>query len=174
MSKICTSYIFGLAIAFMLCSPSNTAAKDIVSSISAPAKAIDGDSLEIGAARIRLIGIDAPEYDQQCKGSDGTLYPCGQQSADYLARLINGRAVTCTIRQKDRYNRDLCTCYAGGIDLNAEMVRRGFAIVYLESPYQKEEQLAKQEKAGIWSGIFMHPRLFRILKEQHQKALSTN
>lgn len=45
----------------------------IVSSPAAPAIAVDGDSLEIGSRRIRLMGIDAPEYDQFAKEQWGTL-----------------------------------------------------------------------------------------------------
>lgn len=60
----------------------------IVSSPAAPAIAVDGDSLEIGSRRIRLMGIDAPEYDQFCKKNNGELYPCGQLAADYLKTLI--------------------------------------------------------------------------------------
>lgn len=45
----------------------------IVSSPAAPAIAVDGDSLEIGSRRIRLMGIDAPEYDQFCKRTMGNF-----------------------------------------------------------------------------------------------------
>ena len=66
----------------------------IVSSPAAPAIAVDGDSLEIGSRRIRLMGIDAPEYDQFCKKNNGELYPCGQLAADYLKTLIAGKNIT--------------------------------------------------------------------------------
>ena len=54
---------------------------------------VDGDSLEIGKKRIRLMGIDAPEYDQSCKDEKGALYPCGKQSAQYLQDLINHKKI---------------------------------------------------------------------------------
>lgn len=66
----------------------------IVSSPAAPAIAVDGDSLEIGSRRIRLMGIDAPEYDQFCKKNNGELYPCGQLAADYLKTLIAEKNIT--------------------------------------------------------------------------------
>lgn len=146
----------------------------IISSPAAPAIAVDGDSLEIGSRRIRLMGIDAPEYDQFCKRGDGTLYPCGQLAADYLKTLTEGKIVTCRIHKQDKYKRDLCTCYVGNTDLNAEMIRSGNAVVYLESAYAAEEALARRSRTGIWNGIFMHPRLFRLLKYRQKKQSSAN
>ena len=127
---------------------------------------VDGDSLEIGKKRIRLMGIDAPEYDQFCKNEKGRLYPCGKQSAQYLQDLIKNKEIKCHIHKKDKYDRELCTCYADGQDINAEMIKSGQAIVYLESNYQSEQATAQKEKKGIWRGIFIHPRLFRLLKSQ--------
>ena len=39
--------------------------------IAGRARVVDGDSLEIGAARIRLFGIDAPEGAQHCRDAQG-------------------------------------------------------------------------------------------------------
>src|SRR5262245_101081 len=39
----------------------------------------DGDSITLGTERIRLLGIDAPEYDQVCRKNDAG-YPCGHQA----------------------------------------------------------------------------------------------
>lgn len=125
---------------------------------------VDGDSLEIGKKRIRLMGIDAPEYDQSCKDEKGALYPCGKQSAQYLQNLINHKKIKCKIHKKDKYDRELCTCYADDKNLNAQMIKDGQAIVYLESDYHSEQETAQKEKKGIWRGIFIHPRLFRLLK----------
>lgn len=125
---------------------------------------IDGDSLEIGKRRIRLMGIDAPEYDQSCKDEKGALYACGKQSAQHLQALINHKKIKCKIHKKDKYDRELCTCYAEDKDLNAQMIKDGQAIVYLESDYHSEQETAQEDKKGIWRGIFIHPRLFRLLK----------
>lgn len=148
--------------------------KKIVSSPAAPAIAVDGDSLEIGSRRIRLMGIDAPEYDQFCKKNNGELYPCGQLAADYLKTLIAEKNITCRIHKQDKYKRDLCTCYAETTDLNAEMIRAGYAVVYLESAYAGQEAEARRSRNGIWNGIFMHPRLFRLLKYHQKKQKQPN
>lgn len=146
----------------------------IVSSPAAPAITVDGDSLEIGSRRIRLMGIDAPEYDQFCKKNNGELYPCGQLAADYLKTLIAEKNITCRIHKQDKYKRDLCTCYAETTDLNAEMIRAGYAVVYLESAYAEQEAEARRSRNGIWNGIFMHPRLFRLLKYHQKKQKRPN
>lgn len=146
----------------------------IISSNKNPAVAVDGDSLEIGTRRIRLMGIDAPEYTQQCKTPEGRLYPCGKQAAEYLRKLIKKQNIACYIHRKDRYERELCTCYAGKTDLNAEMIHSGNAVVYLESRYKQLEREARQKHIGIWNGTFMRPRLFRLLKQQQKKRSSTN
>jgi endonuclease YncB( thermonuclease family) len=45
--------------------------------LSRQASIIDGETLEIHGARIRLSGIDAPESTQLCRGEDSLQYRCG-------------------------------------------------------------------------------------------------
>jgi len=170
LSKICTpcNWLLITLTLIYFCSFTVCTANEISSSPLMPVKIIDGDSLEIGTSRIRLMGIDAPEYTQYCKNAKKKNYPCGKISADYLENLIKNKPITCKIHKKDQYERDLCTCYKNNLDLNAEMIRAGQAIVYLESPYQDEQAEAKRNKRGLWQGRFMHPRLFRRLKEQQK------
>ena len=75
----------------------------------------DGDSITLGAERIRMRGIDAPEYSQVCR-KDGVDYPCGKLSRQYLVGLIAGQPVSCSGWQRDRYGRLLGDCIAGGKD----------------------------------------------------------
>lgn len=173
LSHIYTPYriIFFILLAFLSFYFENAnSSNEIMSSPFEQVKVVDGDSLEIGTRRIRLLGIDAPEYDQYCKNKNGNKYPCGKESLAYLKKLITNKNLHCTVHEKDKYNRDLCTCYADNTNINAEMVRSGHAIVYLESNYTAEQAEAKQHKSGIWNGRFMHPRLFRRLKEEKQKS----
>ena len=170
LSKIYTPYntLLGTLILALLGLFSTCTAQEITSSPDLPIKIIDGDSLEIGNNRIRLMGIDAPEYIQYCKNANKVKYNCGIEAKKHLEQIINNSPITCKIHQKDQYDRDLCTCYKDNIDINAEMVRSGYALVYLESSYQKQQEEAKQHKRGIWQGRFMHPRLFRRLREQQK------
>ena len=53
-------------------------------------RVVDGDTLTIGAARIRLQGIDAPETDQVCLNASGQQWTCGLEARDRLAAHIAG------------------------------------------------------------------------------------
>lgn len=181
LSHICTPYKMLIFIAILSLNAllphaeeaTSGTDSEIISSTIAPVKVVDGDSLEIGNVRIRLVGIDAPEYDQYCKRADNTEYPCGQSALKFLQNLIGDYPVICKFYQKDKHNRNLSTCYANNINLNAELVRNGFAVMYYESPYQAEELEAKQHKRGIWQGRFIRPALFRKLKNEQKKAQKT-
>ena len=47
--------------------------------LNGQASIIDGDTLEIHGARIRLWGIDAPESSQLCRGEDSLQYRAAQK-----------------------------------------------------------------------------------------------
>ena len=118
----------------------------------------DGDSLAIGDARIRLEGIDAPELGQDCT-RDGASYPCGREARTALARLVEGTAVACEGRRRDRYDRLLARCAARGIDLNRAMVEAGWAVSY--GGYADAEAEARHAGRGIWAGSFERPQDWR-------------
>lgn len=132
--------------------------------------AVDGDSLEDGARRIRLEGIDAPEYKQYCFTAEGEKYLCGQDSLKYLQNLMTGKAIACKCENEpDRYKRELCICYADNTELNRQMVAAGQAISYLSDRYKTEEKAAQAQKLGIWQGKFMRPALYRALKREKER-----
>ena len=109
----------------MLTQLSGTAIADI----TGPAKVIDGDTIKVGGAKIRLHGIDAPESAQVCQANDQT-YRCGAQATHALTKRIGGRSVSCEERDRDRYGRIVAVCKAGGEDLNAWLVSEGLALAY--------------------------------------------
>jgi endonuclease YncB( thermonuclease family) len=113
--------------------------------VSGRASVIDGDTLEIRGERIRLHGIDAPES--------------GQQAANALDSYIGRRSVECQGKERDRYGRLIAVCYAGEADLNATMVRNGWALAYTKysKDYLLHEQAAAQELRGIWKTDFDPP-----------------
>jgi endonuclease YncB( thermonuclease family) len=129
--------------------------------VSGPARAIDGDTLAIGEERLRLLGIDAPESGQACRDAQGTPYPCGEWARTALAQMIVGQTVTCMVERQDRYRRGLAVCRAGQTDLNAEMVRIGAAVAYIDRRYQALEQEARLARRGIWAGAFERPEDWR-------------
>lgn len=128
---------------------------------------IDGDSLKIDEASIRLAGIDAPEYYQTCKDKNNKPYDCGISAKNALAEMVGGRLVRCVKISKDIYNRELCECFADGVSLNLKMIETGWAVAYRSDnkAYAAAEKEAKKKKLGIWQGKFMRPELYRILNK---------
>lgn len=78
---------------------------------------MDGDTLTIAGARVRLHGIAAPERDA----------PGGAAATAYLAELVRGQVVTCALTGDETHGRAVGTCSAGGKDLQAELVKAGLA-----------------------------------------------
>lgn len=122
------------------------------------ARVNDGDTITLGQERVRLRGIDAPEYTQTCV-RNGADYACGRQARQALVDLIAGRAVSCAGWRRDRYGRLLGDCRSGDIDLNRALVAAGWAVAY--GGYEVEEAKARAAKAGIWAGSFDRPQDWR-------------
>ncbi|TIX88877.1 thermonuclease family protein [Rhizobium sp. P44RR-XXIV] len=120
--------------------------------------AIDGDTLSAHGERLRLKGIDAPEYRQRCR-RDGADWACGEEARKALVTIIKIGAPECRGRDRDRYGRLLVTCVVGDLDINAAMVRNGMALSY--GGYAAEERMARQAKAGVWAGDFERPSDYR-------------
>jgi endonuclease YncB( thermonuclease family) len=123
---------------------------------------IDGDTIAIHGERVRLNGIDAPETGQRCRNEKGKAYRCGAVAAEALdGFLAASRPTRCEFVERDRYGRFVGDCYrADGTSVSAYLVRNGFALDYVKysyGKYAKEETNAKQEKAGIWRGVFIPP-----------------
>lgn len=118
----------------------------------------DGDSLTLGTVRVRLRGIDAPEYTQTCT-RDGADYACGRMARQALATLIGRGKVDCSGWQTDRYGRLLGDCKAGDADLNRAQVEAGWAVAY--GGFEREEAAARSARRGIWAGSFVQPQEWR-------------
>lgn len=125
------------------------------------ARVVDGDTLAIGDARLRLIAIDAPEGAQTCQNAQQREYDCGREATRKLERLIGGREVNCSGDKRDRYGRALVVCLANGANLNAEMVRSGWAVTYLGRDFEQQEAEARQARRGLWAGEFQRPEDWR-------------
>jgi endonuclease YncB( thermonuclease family) len=151
------SQILGVLVAVFIAVPA--AAQSPVVGV---ASVIDGDTLEIHGKRIRLHGIDAPESGQFCE-NDGKQYRCGRQAALALSDKIGRAIVRCEQRDIDRYKRIVAVCRLGDIDLNAWMVREGWAIAYRQysRDHVADESAARTAKAGIWAGRFIEPSKWR-------------
>lgn len=118
----------------------------------------DGDTITLLGEKVRLKGIDAPEFNQTCR-RDGQTYRCGQSARGALVGLIGDGPVDCVGWERDRYGRFLGTCSAGSTELNRSLVARGWAVAY--GDFEEEEAVARQGRAGLWAGEFDPPRRWR-------------
>jgi endonuclease YncB( thermonuclease family) len=127
--------------------------------ISGPPRIVDGDTVEIGQTKIRLLGIDAPETDQICLDAEGQRWACGIAARDQLIRYSNGRLWECTMTGTDRYGRSLATCFIEGEDVSKWMIRSGWALSFIRysHSYDADEVAAREARAGLWAGSFIAP-----------------
>lgn len=113
----------------------------------------DGDTFTIELCgdreRVRLIGINAPELDDEL----------GLAARDYLRSLIAGETVDLAlgVQERDRYGRLLAYVCLDSLFINLEMVRAGYASVWTYPPdvEHADEFLAAQREAraegrGLW------------------------
>lgn len=70
--------------------------------------------------------------------------------------MVYGKTVTIEVEDKDRYGRTVGRVFADGVDVNLEMVRRGFAWWYRayakkDVALAKAEAEAKNAGRGLWA-----------------------
>jgi endonuclease YncB( thermonuclease family) len=123
------------------------------------ASVIDGDTIEIHGQRVRLYGIDAPESRQECSLADRAPWRCGQQAAFALADRIGRATLRCEPRDRDRYGRVVAVCYNGREDVGRWMVANGWAVAFrrYSLDYVADEDRARRNRLGLWSGTFEMP-----------------
>lgn len=131
-------------------------------SIEGRAEAVDGDTLHVSGHKVRLFGIDAPELGQTCdRGGRG--WACGASAREMLEAIVARGRVACTLRDVDRYGRDVAVCKVAGDDIAALMVRQGGAIAYrrYSERYVNAENAARREGIGLWSARWVAPEDYR-------------
>jgi endonuclease YncB( thermonuclease family) len=134
------------------------------------AEALEGDLLLIDRRKVRLMGIDAPDPGQICQNRYGSPFDCGSIATGVLRALVAGRAVDCTVTERDRTGMEMGECRAGGVDLGAAMVARGWAFAYrsLSGAYQNNEAYAQSRRIGLWSGKVEKPWQWRTRQLRSQ------
>jgi len=124
---------------------------------------IDGDTIVLqDGTKIRYLLVDTPEITL------GKNDCWGQEAADFNRAHVEGKTVSlkyddaeCT----DRYNRTLAWVSADGLELNAELVKQGYACELYVAPggqARKEEFLtyeaqAKTDRVGMWGQCTVIP-----------------
>lgn len=125
----------------------------------------EGDSIQIGATRIRLGGIDAPSVDQLCLNNSGERWACGVAAREELTKHVGDKSWTCHQRQAaDRRGRVVAHCEVDGEDIQKWLVASGWALSYarFSHDYDSDEKAAREAKAGMWQGAFIAPWDWRV------------
>jgi len=125
----------------------------------------DGDSFVLNGVEIRLWGIDAPEYNQQCQTS-GKSYPCGREAMAFFENLLTPLPfILCKKKTgAKKETRKVAQCFIEDTDIAEILVLNGHAIddkYFSTGHYKLAEEQAKTQKRGIWRGKFMIPREWR-------------
>ncbi|MFH1620635.1 MAG: thermonuclease family protein [Patescibacteria group bacterium] len=129
-------------------------------------RVVDGDTLiaklddENKEFTIRLLGVNTPETVDPRKPVE-----CfGKEASDFAKKTLNGKRIRLDADtqadERDKYDRLLRNVFTDeGMDLNAELVRQGYAYAYLSFPLNPErkrelkllEEDAKVNERGLWS-----------------------
>lgn len=127
---------------------------------------VDGDSLVLNGAKIRLFGIDAPELSQTCTDMRGREWACGRWSRGVMARVSVG-VLSCVEIDRDRYGRMVARCAGAQGDIGAAMVRAGAAYAYekYSTDYLPHQDEARQSGKGLWRAGSIDPAAFRAARK---------
>lgn len=110
---------------------------------------VDGDTFQMkGGKRVRLMGVDAPEYDR-CGGA---------QARQTLSRLVLGKRVTLKEEVQETFGRSLALVYMGKTLVNRSVLIEGWG----RTDYRRNSQRAvltaayheaKDNQRGIFSDL---------------------
>lgn len=134
----------------------------LASCVAGPTRAtvqrvIDGDTFVTSAGDVvRLAYVDAPEITQAY----------GQESKQFVERLILHKEVRLQYITADIYNRNVCNVFLNKkVTLNKLLIDSGYAWCYdTDIEYQKYEDRARSRCVGLWnidSAPPIRPSLYR-------------
>lgn len=107
---------------------------------------------------VRFSGVDTPELAQKD----------GRMARDFTESLVKGKEVRLLCDGKS-FNRVTCTVFLNDLDINAELVRAGFAFdvpQFSGGKYQGLMASAQAQKIGIWKDDPISPFCFRHRKHK--------
>ena len=121
----------------------------------------DGDTITVSESghqdKVRLVGIDAPELDDERP----EYRDAADAARDFARSKLKGERVTLEAdthqANRDKYSRLLrYVILRDGTNFNEELVRQGYARVYgrfrfgLQDEFKQAEAEAKREHLGVW------------------------
>lgn len=100
---------------------------------------VDGDTINVvlqdgSKKRVRLVGIDAPEVRHGRWERDE---PGGKEAKEFVRSLCEDKTVYLDVddeRSTDKYGRMLAVVYVGQKNVNAELLRKGYATILYIPP----------------------------------------
>jgi endonuclease YncB( thermonuclease family) len=140
-------------------------------SITGDAVAVESDVIGIDGTVISLWGIEGPLKIQSCL-LDNRDWGCGAVAHRELEILVDQGPVTCTRMEDNSFRARafiFARCEVNGMDLSAEMVRRGMAYAYPEQSgdYVALQAAAEAADAGLWRAqIFEPPWVWEFERRQ--------
>ena len=140
-------------------------------------KVVDGDTVYVVAEngteyKLRLLGVDTPEtYRKNSPNeymmADGRyisnityLKMWGIYAKDYAKKELDGKKVIVVFDRKapkkDKYHRYLTYVFVDGENFNENLIKYGYARVYvsnfeLKEKFLEEEKYAKEHRIGMWN-----------------------
>jgi Micrococcal nuclease (thermonuclease) homologs len=122
-------------------------------------RVVDGDTITVREnIKVRFVGVDTPEIKHPTKG----LEPFGLEASQRTKDLLHDQDEICIIQDGigdmvDRYGRMLGYIFTrDGVDINATLVREGYAKGYFSFPFERENEFrfyhdeAKAAARGLW------------------------
>ncbi|WP_373228729.1 thermonuclease family protein [Cohnella sp.] len=173
LNKFKTSVILSLVLAIMLSIGVVFPAAEVnaASTYSGTVDYVkDGDTIYLrqpvaGTRQIRFLGIDTPEtFTVDGKDPGNQVDPYGNAAKAYLKNLLpSGTKITLVtdVVEKDAFDRLLAYVYKGTLDVNKDLVEKGYAETYVIWPNSHDSERyeslrnamisARNNGLGIWN-----------------------
>lgn len=88
----------------------------------------DGDTIRLGRERIRIVGLDTPEYGRNARCREEAL--AAERAKRELQRLLASGTVALHRQGTDRYDRTLARVTVDGRDVAPALIEKGLARPY--------------------------------------------
>ncbi|MEK7527410.1 MAG: thermonuclease family protein [Patescibacteria group bacterium] len=136
-------------------------------------RVIDGDTLDTATGvRVRLWGIDAPEYPEGC---------LSEAAKKRLEELVLNKKMTMVNKGVDNFNRTLALVYVDKLLINKALLTEGMAVYDAKvnaddlvlQEMEKTTEEAKAAKRGVWSSKCSQPNSKCVIKGNYRQAGGT-